>query len=737
MISSNNPSIYFDKAYAYIQYNKAVFGPSINSNGKMTVIRGANFTNTNIYNCFVYDLDYSGNSDKIWISFYYFNQNRVTLSSTPVPLLHFKIELLSTSSDWTQANLIFNDPTYTAKDCYYALTSNTTTKYLYDQVIYIPSNTPPTVYNMYPFQINAGIDEVLTIQGNNFGTTEGKVLFTSANNGGQSYLNGLDAQYIDDWKNTQIKVKVPSRVKDGYSADTHGVAGDGPVKIITAEGNSCTSPNIYDIYIPYAIINNEKAAGETIRRQYIVRRHCDYDFMFTLHSAYNSFIHYDKIYVIEAALSHWSSLTGLTLILEKNSNGQYVFESSVNNNKNMILPMNYLTPPPSPDVVMTTRNAVRYSTINGVTYLYRSYNESHIYIKEESATVKWSYNLAGSVPNTYLSFFEAFMHELGHILMLDHVNDPYDLMYFTTQSGPYPNIKIINSNSVPVLGVKNNITASKSIPWPTSGYVPPFYPPGALKATLTTTKACYGANNGSITANVTGGTPNYNYEWKNSSGNVVGGNGNKLSNQPAGTYTLKLTDARGCVQNYTETISLAGGLPLFLGFTKIPANGSIPELLQANVSGGLPPYSYKWSIVRELATELQRSQTRGGKGNTDCILNPNYQDTYQMPTFLPSTGCKLSVTVTDANGCKISGTQPASKDELYDNFIHDENNEIAIYPNPTTGELRITSYELRVNNIELFDVYGRKLSFHHLINSSIFPTYQLEFTFLELKLRKG
>jgi hypothetical protein len=33
--------------------------------------------------------------------------------------------------------------------------------------------------------------------------------------------------------------------------------------------------------------------------------------------------------------------------------------------------------------------------------------------------------------------------------------------------------------------------------------------------------------------------------------------------------------------------------------------------------------------------------------------------------------------------------------------------EIKIYPNPTSGELRITNYELGIRNIEIFDVYGR------------------------------
>ena len=34
-------------------------------------------------------------------------------------------------------------------------------------------------------------------------------------------------------------------------------------------------------------------------------------------------------------------------------------------------------------------------------------------------------------------------------------------------------------------------------------------------------------------------------------------------------------------------------------------------------------------------------------------------------------------------------------------------NRIAVYPNPTTGELRITNYELRIKDVEIFDMMGR------------------------------
>ena len=50
--------------------------------------------------------------------------------------------------------------------------------------------------------------------------------------------------------------------------------------------------------------------------------------------------------------------------------------------------------------------------------------------------------------------------------------------------------------------------------------------------------------------------------------------------------------------------------------------------------------------------------------------------------------------------------------------ITNDPSQITVYPNPTTGQLRITNYELRIDNVEIFDVMGKKLSSHHLIPTS-------------------
>jgi hypothetical protein len=55
--------------------------------------------------------------------------------------------------------------------------------------------------------------------------------------------------------------------------------------------------------------------------------------------------------------------------------------------------------------------------------------------------------------------------------------------------------------------------------------------------------------------------------------------------------------------------------------------------------------------------------------------------------------------------------------------------QISIYPNPTTGELKIDNGELRIENIFVFDMVGKKVMEHkgenvtlHKIDLSTLPT---------------
>ena len=43
---------------------------------------------------------------------------------------------------------------------------------------------------------------------------------------------------------------------------------------------------------------------------------------------------------------------------------------------------------------------------------------------------------------------------------------------------------------------------------------------------------------------------------------------------------------------------------------------------------------------------------------------------------------------------------------------------LQVHPNPTTGQLTINNEQLTITNVEIYDIYGKKLSSHHLIASS-------------------
>ena len=102
---------------------------------------------------------------------------------------------------------------------------------------------------------------------------------------------------------------------------------------------------------------------------------------------------------------------------------------------------------------------------------------------------------------------------------------------------------------------------------------------------------CNGIANGWIKIVPTGGGQPYSYSW---SPNVS--NTDSAGNLPQGTYLVTVTDARGCVQ--TKSISLTQPpalVPNAYTFANVKCNGQQTGKAKASASGGTPPYSYLWS----------------------------------------------------------------------------------------------------------------------------------------------
>ncbi len=137
--------------------------------------------------------------------------------------------------------------------------------------------------------------------------------------------------------------------------------------------------------------------------------------------------------------------------------------------------------------------------------------------------------------------------------------------------------------------------------------------------------SCYGATNGSITLNTSGGTTPYTYSWQ--PGGITTQN---LSNVGAGSYTYVVTDANGCSSSSTVVLTAPPALASPVALSNyngrnISCNGTTDGSIDLTVSGGTAPYAYSWS-----------------NGATTQDLNNIGVGSY-------------SYTITDANGCTNSG----------------------------------------------------------------------------------
>lgn len=159
--------------------------------------------------------------------------------------------------------------------------------------------------------------------------------------------------------------------------------------------------------------------------------------------------------------------------------------------------------------------------------------------------------------------------------------------------------------------------------------------PAVFVATISVTSnyngtaiSCNGASDGAVTATVSGGTPNFVYQWNNGQTTAM------ATNLSAGIYTVTVTDANGCTAINNITLNE----PTALASTLTAASNSCDGLLDitATATGGTGNYSYQW--------------------------NTNNSDT--LNTILDVSTGTYSVTISDANNCQISDAIDIEEPEI-------------------------------------------------------------------------
>jgi SprB repeat len=105
---------------------------------------------------------------------------------------------------------------------------------------------------------------------------------------------------------------------------------------------------------------------------------------------------------------------------------------------------------------------------------------------------------------------------------------------------------------------------------------------------------CKGANTGSATVSVNGGTSPYTYSWNTIPVQTTA----KANNLPTGTYTASITDASGCSTSINRTITQASDLTASIkSSSNVKCNNGNTGNATVNVNGGTLPYSYSWNTL--------------------------------------------------------------------------------------------------------------------------------------------
>jgi gliding motility-associated-like protein len=152
--------------------------------------------------------------------------------------------------------------------------------------------------------------------------------------------------------------------------------------------------------------------------------------------------------------------------------------------------------------------------------------------------------------------------------------------------------------------------------------------PSPIVVGATSTNAiCFAGSEGTATAQVSGGTPPYTYQWNN------GGNQVTINNLPAGSYTVTATDANGCSGSATVAVTEPPIISLqVIGDSSLCEYDSVR--LSPVISGGVAPYTYQWISIPTAVNSTSQNLVYVAGDTRNYIL-----------------------TITDANGCVVSASR--------------------------------------------------------------------------------
>lgn len=428
-VKDNIGSKYLDQSAVRIKYPTSVFGNNVVANNKILVTRGSINANATCYSNVV-PTDRTNNVIFIPALEAVFSQCKSPITSSPLSIMHIKMEIQTCNV--ANATIAIEDTvtpvfggTLMSNYSAFAEFPNDTFQTYYDvadanDVKAIPTCNA-TILDFYPKTVNGGVRDTLTIEGYQFGDTRGSgnVYFIDANN---SQASGLttpleNTDYIS-WSDTLIKIFVPSI--DTGSQDN--VVASGKFRVINSNNEKDTSNQNLTVF--YSLYNFRDSSTGTKASQFEINKDGSGGQRFYVDT---SISHNPQAYgCVKKAIREWVCATGINFVLAGDTFGISNIPQSDG--------VNLITFGPYAGNGLCFTNFADCGASNAhVLYDY------DIIISDNPALTWWYDSSATqNEPQNTTDFYFVILHELGHAVGHNHVNDPNALMYYATPNAYVP-----------------------------------------------------------------------------------------------------------------------------------------------------------------------------------------------------------------------------------------------------------------------------------------------------------
>jgi len=170
-----------------------------------------------------------------------------------------------------------------------------------------------------------------------------------------------------------------------------------------------------------------------------------------------------------------------------------------------------------------------------------------------------------------------------------------------------------------------------------------------------TNVSCNGGNDGTTTANVSGGTGPYSYLWNdlNAQTSII------ATGLTSGSYNVSITDANGCTTLGSTFVNEPSAISISMNSTDVSCNGGNNGTATANPVGGTGAYTYLWDINTGSQTTASAIGLIAGSYSITVTDNNNCTSISSV-TINESTIISLSLSSTDATCGGFDGTSTAN-----------------------------------------------------------------------------